>query len=77
MDFSFTQNPLVFFFLVLIVVTVFLTFYSNDMYLFVLPIIALLIYLSYNGFIQSWIWVAIGLASSVWFSVAILKGGSN
>lgn len=72
-----SQNPLIFFFLVIIVVVVFLSYYSDDMYLFAVPIVTFLVFLSYNDYIQSWIWIAITLAASFWFTIAALKGGSK
>lgn len=77
MDLSMIANPEIFFLLIILVITVFLSYFSEDMYMFILPAVAVFIYLSYNGYIDRWVWVVIGIAAAFWFSYAIMRGGAS
>lgn len=71
------QNPLIFFLLVVLVIVIFLSYFSDDMYMFILPAAAMFIYLSYNGYIDRWIYIVIAIASSFWLGFAIVRGGAD
>lgn len=77
MDFGAFTHPLIFFLGIITIITIFLSYISEDMYLFIIPSVAVIIYLSAEGYLDRWIWVVIGLASAFWFSYAIYGGGNR